>query len=288
MSQSKGRGRHNSGEGRQQPQADTVPTHPALLWCRGVGLGSICVGGIGLVTAYFWWSIGFVYAGLLLLLLDIGMARFSRHDWLRIVAATVVCGLLAVVTFGLVLRQSPLRISAALIDGVYPDGTVYGGIRWTPNLREVLLTFENRTSDDYEHLDIDVRFDSLRAHDASLWEVADSAAFILGAGQVTNVPGLTISAPSKFGEFVMNNGKGEKTILPSNHLQTSCRVRFDKFPRNDVVVLALAIDASKAKHLKTVHISGQYLANLRNHPITLDLPIGPVPLSPPPVRVPRR
>src|SRR5579862_2434662 len=95
-----------------QPVAAARTLHPALRWCRSIGIASALLGGFGLITEYFWWAAGFVYGGLALLLVDLVFDRFARHDWIRWVIGFALLDISGAFTFGIVVKPAPLGFEA--------------------------------------------------------------------------------------------------------------------------------------------------------------------------------
>ena len=41
-----------------------------IVYSRTIGLASLLVGGVAVTPAYFWWGVGFIYAGVTVLAID--------------------------------------------------------------------------------------------------------------------------------------------------------------------------------------------------------------------------
>lgn len=153
------------------------PLHPAVVWSRSVSMASICFGGLGFLTVHFWWAVGLVYIGVLLLSLDLYLEPwFKEHAWFRVVGLSGLLVVLSAFSFGVAFAAEPLHIMAQLRPDEYAPDTVIGGIPWRSQFADVRLVVRNSSAHDYENLDLQVWVDN-QSDDFMIYRVGQTSIF---------------------------------------------------------------------------------------------------------------
>jgi hypothetical protein len=126
-----------------------------LRWCREVGLVAILFGGGSMMISYFWAGVVLIYAGFILLAVDIrfnpalGRSPILRYGLLGVVAAFAVG-----FSFAFVFVSAPLGIEALGLSADFPSRTMIAGIPWSSQFSELHVVIANPTIRNYEDLDV--------------------------------------------------------------------------------------------------------------------------------------
>ena len=234
------------------------PVHPAVRWLRSVGLASTCLGFGGLVTVYFWPSVVFVYLGLTLMLVDLYLERFERHGWLRYMIMIAMLVGICAFTWRTVLRQAPLVTRAYVSKTAYPSGTTSAGIRWYPNMRDLHVTLENDTDEDYERGYFHIQI----------------AAPILAKGQLGNIPGVQFVENEMSARQNVKGPDGKAVNVPLLVSQNHYRVRCETLPRHESLELSFAILENDLPKVKEATIEGSYRGGFRTRHMNVTMSVG--------------
>jgi hypothetical protein len=248
--------------------------HPALNLCRGAFAATL-VAEIRLMQGFSSsWTFALGYILLVLLGAEVyfDLLRNCRIV-IRCLGLLPVIALLILFTYKVVKAPAPLEITILTV-GIHRPGTVLAGIDWTPDLTDVQVSVADPLDDDYEDVDLTIRLDYL------------DAPMINGIGQVTNIPGVTFLGP---GARVFQQGGKPPFIVwdfPTGHtvgdkitfqgrddnkpdtqpraLDTNYKgVRFDKLPRRQAIILALAVPTDELPKAKKAWIKARYSAKYR-------------------------
>lgn len=149
-----------------------------------------------------------------------------------------------------------------------------GGIKWTPNFRDLRIIFDNSSDEDYQNLDFTIRPDFPNIT-------------IAGIGQISNIPNVTFANPA-IQAYLRPNGTPEikwdkstghtlgngakfvaqgigQGLTPLRVYPNHYRIRCDKLPCHMVLEITLAIpqeDITKQNgKINKVWLKGQYYAN---------------------------
>ena len=100
----------------------------------------------------FWWAIGGMYLGLLLLVID-GWRGFVGHPVAR--ALLVIISILAGAIFAwqVVLVSAPLHVSASVLKSAHDPDSKYGGIKWRPEYADIRVWVTNQSDTVYSDMD---------------------------------------------------------------------------------------------------------------------------------------
>src|SRR5437879_3903408 len=167
------RGETQSTTTPRKPRKGKAKLPPILLWCRAIGLFSVLAGGFGLTQPqFFWFAVGLVYGGLLLLIADVYFEPNLPRAFKAVVGAIVIA---AVFAFSLlvVFVPAPLALSSLSSDINYAEGSGPGGIAWRAVFIELVLTVNNPTGRGYDDVDLLVRPDYPVAAIAQLSNLSD-------------------------------------------------------------------------------------------------------------------
>jgi hypothetical protein len=226
---------------------------------------------------FFRLAAGLIYGSAVLLCVGLWFERFKR--WLRLCCMSMVIGAVAGFTFGIVLKPAPIIVGAEMRLEPYAEGTLLGGIKWSPDLRDLRVTIENPSNDDYEDVDVTVRPD-----------FPDIP--IISIGQVSNIPGVTFITtelqawqPSTGPPMVKFDSTTGHTLgdswgfsthstdgahsTPLQPFPNHYRFRCEKLPHRETLELTIAIaakDMPKEK-ISKVWLRGQYRGNMRTRRI---------------------
>lgn len=135
--------------------------HPLFLWARGAGLGSLLVGGAGLMTGIsFWLFCGFLCLGAVVLGIDPWFDPSFRTRW---IGWRVLTSLMMLVFFVLgiylIVLPAPLMVNPMDRAVEYDPGTEIAGIQWRPDFSELRVILGNSTEQNYTNLDLYVTVD---------------------------------------------------------------------------------------------------------------------------------
>jgi len=124
------------------------------------GLGLI-VGGLSLMSTYFWLAVGLVYLGFFCLFLEcVGEPKLSKRPYWRLITFGMVLSLAIGFSLKVVFVSAPLFFdSYAKQHGDYPQNTVIAGIQWNPHFTDLRVWIKNTTKNDYEHVDLAIQPD---------------------------------------------------------------------------------------------------------------------------------
>ena len=138
----------------KKPARAAVPRNP-LAWLRGLGFVSMAIGGVGLMSSFFWPSVGSFYLGLAVLSIDLWFERLIIGWKILLWLFCLSIGLSF--SFAVVLRSSPLSISYCITD---------------TGLVEVYIK-NGSSNDDYQDMDMTFATDSAAAHFDKLRNMSD-------------------------------------------------------------------------------------------------------------------
>ncbi len=172
------------------------PTPPLLLWFRSVGATSSLLGGIGLMSMYFWWAVAFVYLGLSLWVADLQFEPWFRSNRPARIIGTGVFAVIGIAfSVGVVFRSAPLEMDALIPSGEYTAGTVISGVKWNSEFTALRVMLNNPTSLDYDNLEALIEPDASIVH---ISEITSSGLTFLGdvTKEVTDIGGVIAKLPS--------------------------------------------------------------------------------------------
>lgn len=203
------------------------------------------------MTIYFWWSVGFIYAGLGIILLDVQFERFPGYAWLRWAISGCVGCIFVAFSVGVVFTSAPLTAEIYTIKESHAPGSVYGGIRWDEKMTDLRAWITNGTAENYEDLDLMVG-------------VSD---YIIGVGQLQSLPECHVS-PAVDVEMhaTATDVSGSHLIVPpmGRTLGMEYRVICKSFPSRTAIQLIMATEGDSATVVsKKVTFRGTYKAGLR-------------------------
>jgi hypothetical protein len=148
-----------------------------------------------------------------------------------------------------IIEPTPLRVRSAMIDGVYPNGTVLGGITWTSELRDLRVTFANESKYDYIDLDIEVHL-----HYPST--------LIRQIGQVSDLPGVAfIYMGPEFSQTLKTHSTN--IVIPRKAYGNNYRIRCANLFHNKGLVITIAVsyrDILNNGKITKILVKGQYFA----------------------------
>jgi hypothetical protein len=183
-------------------------------------------------------------------------------------------------SIAVVEKQVPLNIRSLLIDQPYTLGTILGGIKWTPDFRDLRVIFDNST--DYDYIDIDFTippdFPNIT---------------IVAIGQISNLPNVTFHnpvmqaylRPNGTPEFKFDKQTGhtlgddfkfvapgpEGGLTPLRVYPNHYRIRCEKLPHHMILEIALAIPkeniAKQSSKINKVWLKGRYYEGSSIHNI---------------------
>ncbi len=104
-------------------------------------------------TAFFWFAITLVYAGLALLIVDVQLEPSITARFRRIAQIVVVSGIL-LFSWKVVFVSAPLNFFALSTRVEYEPGTTIAGISWRPYFSEMDVSITNPTERNYEDLEL--------------------------------------------------------------------------------------------------------------------------------------
>jgi hypothetical protein len=146
--------------------------HPALVWCRSIGLFSILAGGLGMLQQFFWFSVASVCVGLLLLGVDLYFEPELPRGY-KIVGGIIVAAGLIWFNLSFVFVSAPLNFKSLVSNSDYALGAAPGGIAWRSVFVELDFIAINPTDGNYDNIDIWVRPDYPVAEIAQLSNLSD-------------------------------------------------------------------------------------------------------------------
>jgi hypothetical protein len=251
-------------------------------WCI-FGAPIFIGAGVSLMPYFFRVGVGLIYGGAALLCIELAFQRFN--SWMRVCGIFIVLVAAGGFTRGVVLKPAPVVVRSEMVPEPYAEGVVLWGIKWSSDLRDLRVTIENPSDDDYENIDVTVRPD-----------FPDTP--IIAIGQVSNIPGVTfmstelqawqpsagppiIRFDSTTGHTVGDNWRfsARKTdggsFTPLQPFPNHYRFRCEKLPHRETLEVSIAIaekDMPKGK-IGKVWLRGQYRAYMRTHKIDTSVPV---------------
>jgi hypothetical protein len=187
--------------------------HPIVKWLRTAGIAAELFGWGGLfLVGWFWPAVSFIYAGFLLLAVDVWFEPELRsyRVW-RIGIVVVLIALTVAFSWAIVLVKAPLEISAFVTDAEYPSGKTIGSIAWRPEFTELQMWVKNPSNRNYEDVSLLIRPSSP----------------IAAIAQLTNVPNVSFEDNNGFSQRLMgiNPTAGKSTASPLVLLATDAGYR---------------------------------------------------------------
>src|SRR5229473_120560 len=156
----------------KNPRKRKAKLHPALVWCRSIGLISVLAGGLGMMQQFFWFSVASVYVGLLLLGVDLYFEPELPRGYKTFGEIIVAAGLMWF-NLSFVFVSAPLSFNSLASNSDYALGAAPGGIAWRSVFVELDFMATNPTDDNYDNVDILVRPDHPVAAIAQLSNLSD-------------------------------------------------------------------------------------------------------------------
>jgi hypothetical protein len=206
--------------------------HPLPLWLRylrSLGIMSSCIGGGVLMWEHFCVGVVFIYLAFVLLVLDFWFEPdLKLHPRLKISLILAVIAACFIFTFEVVLVSALLETQALDFGSGSPDenGKV-GDIQWKNDYRDIRLSVNNHTDNDYTNLRIDVSTDLFIAQVGRLGKCLDGS-----VEPAIQIGGMHFQVP----------GKPEQTInLSGSSYCKAWTIRCDKIRRNDKTDFLLAV-----------------------------------------------
>jgi hypothetical protein len=188
--------------------------YPLIKWTRTAGVGAELFGWGGLVWAgWFWPGVALIYAGFLLLIIDVWLAPELRgyRRW-KVGIVVILVALCGAFSWGIVFVKAPLGIAAWVTDAEYPpDSRKIAGIVWRPEFTELQVWISNSSDRNYEDVDLVIRPTSA----------------IAAIAQLTAVPNVSFEDKNGFGVRLMdvNPTAGTKSEIPLVLLATDTGYR---------------------------------------------------------------
>ena len=235
---------------------------------------------------YFWLSVALFYLGLSLLGIDLYFDQsFKQYSWVRRIGLIIIVITIILFSHFIVLAQSPLLVRSSIFKGDYPSGTRLYGMLWTPDVKELRITFENPSEDDYQDLDITLRPD----------RPGFSSTYISAIGQISKLPGVAFMNPEiqllgadqkgnpliKFDHSTGNTlGDGVKIIVEGTKsviLPNYSRIRCEKLPQRTNLEISILIEnkyIENPKHtISNIWVKGNYRGRIRTHTIDQNISV---------------
>ena len=195
----------------QVPPADKRPKHAVLVYLRASGAVGILLGiGLTVSSILFWWGAGFLYAALVIGLIDLVVER-GLTEVTKIVFGSVIVAVGLLFTYGIVAFRAPLKLQS----NWNPQGAAVNGIDWKSGMSALVVYITNPTDRDYDDLDI------------SLW-VSEA---IVTVKQGTDIPCEHVSRD------VITAPGGWNHLLEMGPQRFRC----DKLPRDSTIEFVIAL-----------------------------------------------
>jgi hypothetical protein len=156
----------------KKPRKRKVKLHPALVWCRSIGLFSVLAGALGMIQQFFWFSVASVCIGLLLLSVDLYFEPELPRGY-KIVGGIIVAACLIWFNLSFVIVSAPLTFNSLASNSDYALGGGPGGIAWRSVFVELDFMATNPTDSNYDNIDMVVRPDYPVAAIAQLSNLSD-------------------------------------------------------------------------------------------------------------------
>jgi len=130
-----------------------------LRWLRGAGVGAELFGwGALVLTDWFWPAVALVYAGFMILAVDLWFEPELRNRlrW-RLLGVVVIALFCLAFSDGVVFVSAPLEAAGLWNNGTYPDNTNADGITWKQEFTELTVILTNPTNRAYRDIDVVIR-----------------------------------------------------------------------------------------------------------------------------------
>ena len=209
----------------------TPKPHPVIKWLRTAGISAELLGWGGLLLAgQFWFAVGAIYFGFVLLALDAwfepDLKSHPRWKVALVLALVIAAGIFSWV---FVFVSAPLGVSIVLMNAEYPPGTKIAGISFGPQFTELRLVIKNGSTRSYEDLNLLIK----------------PTEPIAAVAQLTNVPNVSFSNGAGLSAQVMRRSSDSSTMLPTTLLATDggYRMRCPHFPAGESIEIVMAIAA---------------------------------------------
>ena len=152
-----------------------------------------------MLAGWFWPAVAFIYAGFLLLAVDVWFELELTRYW-RIGAIVILIAFSAIFSWAVVFVNAPLEISAFITDAEYSPGNTIAGIAWRPEFTEMQVWINNSSSKDYDDLTL------LMRPDVPIAQIA----------QLTHVPNVYFEDKNGFNLRMMdfNPTANKATVIP--------------------------------------------------------------------------
>ena len=205
---------HRYRDGEFQRLRTVLPRdlHPVVKWLRTAGIGAEFFGWGGLLLAgWFWPGVAFIYAGFLLLAIDVWLEPGLQRSLLwRIGIVTILLLFTTAFSLGIVFVKAPLDVSAFVTAAEYPTGTSIAGIPWKPQFTELQVRIDNPSDRNYEDVNLLIR----------------PMSAIVAIAQVTSVPNVSFEDNHALSMRLMNINVGtmKATAIPLVLLATDAGV----------------------------------------------------------------
>jgi hypothetical protein len=208
--------------------------HPAIRWAEVAGIGSIGIGGAGIVTISFWWGVGFVYAGIAALLLSLWLERF----WFKWVGIAILLTLGTIFSCGVTFRNAPLVSDAMVESSNYEPGVTVSGITWDPNYTYLRVNLNNDTDLDFDGLDLTLEPDVPIAQIHLLNEIPNLTLHGDVTKETANLPGALVESQS----FSASGPDGKMMDIPMRQIAApTWRIQCPKLSPHTSIELAIAV-----------------------------------------------
>src|SRR5579862_8857536 len=165
--------RNQANKSRQTSRKKPRTTHAAVDYLRNIGGGLSLLGLIGIFPfpQFYWWGVGSLCVGLIALSLEALLEDWRFHYRVVVCLVWVTLGILFLVK--MVFVPAPLEIVALSKPAPYSVGDDVYGIKWELGMSELRLVLHNRTSLDYDDVDIVIRPDVPTRRMAQVTKFAD-------------------------------------------------------------------------------------------------------------------
>jgi hypothetical protein len=238
---------NNGSTGRKPERISVKPATPsaALKWLRGVGMASILFGGFGVMQTFFWPSVIAIYAGFLLLLIDLYLEDFYPRAWTKIPLAAGMLVLAILFTKVVVLRGETVIAVYRVVNG------------------RLDVIVQNVTGDDYQDMDFKIRPDF-------------PVDFVSDPKQITTLSTVSFVDPMPFastmtGESIETHIDTEHPDDPQRPMTNFLRIRCDKLPAKSSIEVSMSLTQSRGKEdipvqsVSKVELDGHYSGKFRSY-----------------------
>jgi hypothetical protein len=203
--------------------------HPIFKWLRTAGGAAELFGWGGLMLAgWFWTGVTFIYAGFLLLVVDVWFEpELKRYTGWRVVIGLLLLVFATAFSLRVVFVNAPLDISAFSNSAEYPIGTTIAGISWRPEFSELLVSVRNPSEKNYDDVNLLIR-----------------PAFPIAAiAQQTSVPNVSFEDKNGFTMRLMEVTNANVTGVPLILLATDAgyRMRCSHLAAGEIIKVEIAL-----------------------------------------------